>query len=86
VAPYYEWLKPRYVPGLGLSKTVLEATSLGAFMLKSALIGLEHGTPMKRCDFCSSWYYATRKGARFCSASCRSMSLQQNGRPRGTAK
>jgi hypothetical protein len=53
------------------------ATSLAGYMIASALIGLHHRTPMRKCEWCESWYYRHRTDARFCSASCRPRDYEQ---------
>jgi hypothetical protein len=68
-------------PGGSPGRLVPEATTLASYMVASALIGLRHRVPMRRCEWCESWFYRHRKDARFCSASCRTRGFEHERKP-----
>src|SRR5215472_15370516 len=47
------------------------ARSLAAYLLAAALSSIRRRVPMRRCQYCSSWFELHRKEAVFCSPSCR---------------
>ena len=53
-------------------KLVRQADSLAAYMVASAMHGLEHRLPMRVCAHCKQWFYPRRSDQRFCSDSHRS--------------
>ena len=53
------------------------AKSLAAYMWASAAASLRDRRPMRRCEFCSSWFTLNRSDARWCSGSCRAASSNQ---------
>jgi hypothetical protein len=53
-------------------KLVRQAGSLAAYMVASALHGLEHRLSMRVCLHCEMWFYPGRSDQRFCSDNCRS--------------
>lgn len=61
-------------------RAVLRAKSLATFMCLSALSAVERRVPMRRCDHCGSWLELSRKDARFCSGTCRSLHSQHNNK------
>jgi hypothetical protein len=55
----------------GGTDLVLRAKTLAAFMGLSASSAMARAVPMRRCQYCTSWFELGRRDARFCSASCR---------------
>jgi hypothetical protein len=70
-AQRYGWDRVKSVPGPDGIKPV--STTLASYMIGSALLGLISvaGGPMRRCDFCGSWFHRLRSDARFCCSSHR---------------
>ena len=53
-------------------RLVRQADSLAAYMVASAMHGLEHRLPMRVCAHCKQWFYPRRSDKRVCSDSHRS--------------
>jgi hypothetical protein len=53
-------------------KLVRQAGSLAAYMVASALHGLEHRRSMRVCAYCNQWFYPGRSDQKFCSDAHRS--------------
>jgi hypothetical protein len=57
------------------------AKTLAAYMWASAAASLRGRRPMRRCDFCHSWFTLNRSDARWCSGSCRAAGSNQRKSP-----
>lgn len=64
---YVPYLEPRD----GRLNLRIIPENLASFMVFSALQQLEMGTKMMVCKQCGDWFSILRRGARFCSPSCR---------------
>jgi hypothetical protein len=53
-------------------RLVRQAGSLAAYMVASALHGLENRLPMRVCAYCARWFYPRRSDQKFCSDAHRS--------------
>jgi hypothetical protein len=51
-------------------RLVPRARTLRAYMIASAAIALERGSPMGRCRYCDDWFEQRRTDALYCSGSC----------------
>jgi hypothetical protein len=63
----------------GGAALVLRASRLSAFMAASSASALERRVPMRRCQYCKTWFELLRPDARFCRPSCRALSHKQRG-------
>jgi len=59
------------------------ATTLRAYMVAAAAISVQAGLPMRRCEYCSSWFTVHYATARQCSASCRAARHNARRSPHG---
>jgi hypothetical protein len=57
------------------------AATLAAYMWASAAASLRGGRPMRRCEYCSSWFTLNRSDARWCSSSCRAAGSNKRKSP-----
>jgi hypothetical protein len=62
---------------------VLTTKSLAAYLVAAAAASLRAGRPMRRCDYCSSWFLMHHANARQCSASCRAARFNKRRSPHG---
>jgi muramidase (phage lysozyme) len=82
-------LDPRteWPPGARVSRdritgpVTLRAKILAAYLCCAAVASVHAGKPMRRCDYCHSWFTLHRSDARQCSASCRAASSNQRKSP-----
>ena len=62
---------------------VLKAKTLAAYCFAAAAASLRSGLPMRRCDYCTSWFLLHYANARQCSASCRAARFNKRRSPHG---
>jgi len=62
---------------------VVSTKSLAAYMCAAAAASLRAGLPMRRCDYCNSWFTLHYANARQCSASCRAARFNKRRSPHG---
>jgi hypothetical protein len=62
---------------------ILRARVLAAYMCAAAAISVQEGLPMRRCDYCRSWFTPHHAAARQCSASCRAARFNKRTSPHG---
>jgi hypothetical protein len=60
---------------------VLTAKSLAAYLTAAAAVSLRAGLPMRRCDYCSSWFSIHHGKALWCSPSCRAAAFNERKSP-----
>jgi hypothetical protein len=77
-----EWMGQLSVTYDGL-QPVLIAKSLAVYLCAAAAASLRAGLPMRRCDYCSSWFTLHYANARQCSASCRAARFNNRRSPHG---
>jgi hypothetical protein len=66
---------PRWTDDLGITyrddlQPIVTAGSLASYMMAAAASSLRAGLPMRRCDYCASWFTLHYAPARCCSVSC----------------
>jgi len=59
------------------------AHTLAGYLVASTISALRRRMPMRRCLYCSSWFELHRRGAIFCSPSCRAAHFNQRISPHG---
>jgi hypothetical protein len=59
------------------------AHTLAGYLVASAISALRRRIPMRRCGYCSSWFELHRRGAMFCSPSCRAAHFNKRVSPHG---
>jgi hypothetical protein len=57
---------------------VPEARSLAGYLVAAAISSIRRRVPMRRCQYCYSWFELHRRAAMFCTPSCRAAHF--NGR------
>jgi hypothetical protein len=75
-----EWTSELSVTYDGL-KPVLIANSLAAYLTAAAASSLRAKLPMRRCDYCSSWFTLHHSKALWCSPSCRAATFNRRKSP-----
>jgi hypothetical protein len=76
------WKQELAVEYQGLAP-VLRARSLAAYCVAAAAASLRARLPMRRCDYCHSWFTLHYANARQCSASCRAARFNNRRSPHG---
>jgi hypothetical protein len=66
----------------GLAPTPV-AHSLAAYLVAAAISSIRRRVPMRRCQYCSSWFELHRRAAVFCSPSCRAAHFNKRISPHG---
>ena len=62
---------------------ILSARVLAAYLCAAAAASVRAGLPMRRCDYCRSWFTLHYATARQCSASCRAARFNNRRSPHG---
>jgi hypothetical protein len=61
----------------------LSANLLAAYLCAAAAASVRAGLPMRRCEYCYSWFSVHHAAARQCSASCRAARFKGRTSPHG---
>jgi hypothetical protein len=81
-SPWTGWASELGVHYSGVTPC-LHAKTLRAYLCGAAAASVRAGLPMRRCDYCSSWFTVHYATARQCSASCRAARFNDRRSPHG---